>query len=136
MASNRSHLFPVKLITMLRRLQDTGALDKISGSNACSMKGLNCPDDGLRRLSLMSPELHWAVEHATGMQYLRKRMTLPHSTEMKDLHQAKLEYYDETGALACEPVQLTELDATISLAVEVELMAHMLDAVQQGIPML
>lgn len=86
-------------------------------------------------MPLVSPEIHWAVEQATGLKYLRKRLALPLSMELVSLSQAKLEYYDETGNLACEPVELTKLDGTISMAVEVELMSMLLDAVNQGVTM-
>lgn len=136
MSNNRSHLFPVKAFTLLRRLENAGVFNKDSGPTlCCGGAGLSYPDDGLRRLPLVSPEIHWAVEQATGLKCLRKRLVLPLSIELMSLSQAKLEFYDETGTLACEPVELTKLDGTISMAVEVELMSRLLDAVNQGVTM-
>lgn len=136
LSNNRSHLFPVKALTLLRRLENAGVFNKDSGPTlCCGGANLSYPDDGLRRLPLVSPEIHWAVEQVTGLKYLRKRLVLPLSMELASLSQAKLEYYDEAGTLAGEPVELTKLHGTISMAVEVELMSRLLDAVNQGVPM-
>lgn len=136
MSNNRSHLFPLKALMLLRRLETAGVFEN-EGSPLLCCAGANLlyPADGLRRMPLLSPEIHWAVEQATGSKNLRKRLVLPSSVELASISQAKLEYYDDTGNLACEPVELSDLDATVSMAVEVELMAHLLKAVNQDVPM-
>lgn len=122
----RSHIFPIKLHSLMSALHNTDMLEKRKAPPGITEE----LEDGLERIMLFSSE----VNHAIGpyleidSRTLRKRIAYPPRgaslSTMAD--QTLFEVYDVEGKLIhSTPIRL--LTGAMSLAVEVELMSLILE---------
>lgn len=121
----RSHIFPLKLHSLIAALDKNNILTHYEAIESLT----NSPDDGCDRFFLLSSELTKAADKLLERKEkgcLRKRLALPRQRDLTTLAKlASLELYDVDGTLLYA-MPLVQLPSTISMAVEVDLMATIL----------
>lgn len=121
-----SHIFPVKLHSLMNALHQTNMLTKRTPPPGLTVD----QDDGLSRIMLYTPEVHKATAVYMGddTPTFRKRIAYPpHGSVLGVLvEQVAFEVYSVDGTLLAT-APLCNLEREMSLAIEVELMSLILE---------
>lgn len=117
-------LFPVKLMTILERLEDNA---KWQSQLHFAEYNYNeqYPKDGRTRVALMSPQLMHVVVKETGLGYFRVRLAYSPNNFMISRN-TLLEFYDVNGKMITV-IPHSEWSTTLSLAIETEMLEILLN---------
>jgi hypothetical protein len=126
-----SHLFPVKVFSMISAMSTLGVTD--------SMRKIpvNSPEDGMTRLVLSSPEVFSAVKKKIKLKDFRVRFAFINNLDdfLSVVDKAQIEFYNLEGNLI-EAIPLDKTDALLSCAIQVEIFQELLRAKKVDIPLL